>query len=339
VQEGEIRYRRASITKSESYCCDVTIIGFGVAGLYATYCCGLAKLRACIAEFMPVPGGQCTTLYPDKRMHGAPGFTDIKAKDYVSALSSQCLPHADKILFNHNVVNISRSDNNEFIISTDHCVISSRFLILATGIGGCVPNIPTDITLNVDKSSDFIQNYCVDMNLYTEKRVIVAGGGDSAIDFATELSAIANQVILIHRRENFSCEPTKLKTIHELVESGKVCLKLHYDILAIVESEGIRYVKIRRQGASEEEKIATDHIIFCYGFSSKRKLIPGLETMGIQTVNSMIRIDITTMETAINDCYAIGDVVTYPDKKRSVVSCFFEADRAVRVIRDKIGRV
>jgi thioredoxin reductase (NADPH) len=318
---------------------DVIIIGVGVAGLYAAYCCGfLAALRVCIVESAAIPGGQCVTLYPRKKMYGVPGFPDITARDYISILSDQCLPHAATSLFNQKINCISRLENEFFQVGANRESISSKFLILATGIGDAIPNIPSDILLNIDNASDFVQHYCINMNLFAGKRIVIAGGGDSAVDFAIELSMIAEEIVLVHRRPDFSCEPAKTSVINELSNAGKILLKLNHDILALEESDAGRYVKIRGRNALNTEEIMTDHIIFCYGFSAKHSTIRGLEEMGIQSKNFLIEVNIETMKTSVNDCYAIGDAITYPGKKKNVVSCLFEADRAGRAIRNKVDQ-
>jgi thioredoxin reductase (NADPH) len=318
---------------------DVVIVGAGVAGLYASYCCGfLSALRVCVIESMAIPGGQCETLYPRKTMYGVPGFPDILARDYISILSAQCLPHAAMTLFGQKVDGISRLEDGFFKIDTDHGSIISRFIILATGIGDAVPNIPSSISLKIEADSDFIQHYCINMNLFTGKRIVIAGGGDSAVDFATELSMIAKKVVLVHRRADFSCEPAKVSIINGLANSGKILLKMNYDILALEESDTGRYVRIRGRNDTAPEEIEADHIIFCYGFSARQSTIHGIKEMGIQIKNCLIEVKMENMETSVRDCYAIGDAITYPGKKKNVVPCLFEADRAARAIRDKIGQ-
>jgi thioredoxin reductase (NADPH) len=298
----------------------------------------LAALKACVVEAAAIPGGQCETLYPRKRMYGVPGFQDIVARDYISVLANQCLPHATATLFGQRVNRVSRIGAREFKIDTDQESVVSRFLILAIGIGDTVLCVPENILINIDNTSDFIQHYCSSVNLFAGKRVVIAGGGDSAIDFAIELLMIAKQVILVHRRSEFSCEPSKLRIVNELAEAENISLKLDYDILELEESAIRRCVRIRRKKDINIEEITIDHVIFCYGFSVKPPLICGLEEMGIQTNDFPVKVNIETMETLINGCYAIGDAITYPGKKKNVVPCLFEADRAVRAIRDKVVR-
>jgi thioredoxin reductase (NADPH) len=296
-------------------------------------------MRVCIIESMAVPGGQCIALYPRKKMYGVPGFPDITAREYISILSEQCLPHAITALFDQKVNSISRLENGFFKIDTGHDSVTSRFLILATGIGDAVPNIPSDISMDVAGASDFVQHYCNNVNIFAGKRIVIAGGGDSAVDFATELSMIAKRVVLIHRRSDFSCEPAKMKVVAELANAGTIVLRMNHDILAIVEESGIRRcVRIRERNSTDAEEIEADHVIFCYGFSAKQSVIRGLEEMGIQTKNFLIKVNVENMETSISDCHAIGDAITYPSKKKNVVPCLFEADRAARAIRNKIGQ-
>lgn len=330
---------------------DVAIVGGGVAGLYSAYCCGLAGLTCALVEALAIPGGQCAALYPDKKMYGTPGFDSVRAKDFVAALSEQCLPHTKYQLFGFNVEHIARTDSGEFTLSVQkktqsvcsvsdfdkkNISISSKYLILATGIGDMRPNIPSTI-LGVDgisKDSDFIQFYCLNLLLYKNKNVIIAGGGDSAIDFAIDISSVAKHVKIIHRRNKFSCEPSKLKMISALEDSGRLDVMFERNICKVSECGGMRTVTVVDTDLHELE-METDHIVFCYGFSANLGNL--LDGTGIKTENGRVSVDINSMETSVENCYAAGDVVSYVNKKRNVVPCFFEADRAVRSIKSKIS--
>jgi thioredoxin reductase (NADPH) len=298
-------------------------------------------LRACLIEATVNPGGQCRYLYPDKRMYGVPGFADIRARDYIEILAAQCLPHAACVLFEHKVLNISKDSDGLFEIATDQSTITAKYIILATGIGNVVPNIPASIQGldKLDNSSDFVQFYCINMNLFDGKDVIIAGGGDSAVDFAIELVRISRRVTLIHRRAEFTCEPSKVAILRHLAESNKLTLKTNANITGLEESEGCRTVLVNENSSDIIETLRTDHVIFCYGFSTQQSIIPGLTAMGLYESNGAIGINIETMETSISNCYAAGDVVTYLSKKKNIVPCFFEADRAVRSIKSKMDLV
>jgi thioredoxin reductase (NADPH) len=284
---------------------------------------------------MKSPGGQCAAFYPDKRMYGVPGFSDMNARDYISILEKQCLSRVDRVLFGNRVHEISRSNSGLFDVVADCNSVRSRFVILATGIGDMVQKIPSNISINVGECSDFIQHYCADIKLFTGKRVVIAGGGDSAADFARELSDVAAEITIVHRRDYLTCDSSKSEYVHNLFLEDKICLKLNCNIVALEESDTERWVVVRKRDL-ELEELAVDYIIFCYGFSANQSNISGLDLMNLKVNNHLVVVDFESMETSISGCYAAGDGITYPGKTKSVVSCLFEADRAVRSIKNEM---
>ncbi|MDR0744534.1 MAG: NAD(P)/FAD-dependent oxidoreductase [Holosporales bacterium] len=312
---------------------DVVIIGAGVAGLYAAYCCGISGLSCCVIDSLPQAGGQCVALYPEKNIYGVPGFINVKAKDYIEILSNQCLGYAKETFFNQKVQHISKTKTGKFCVKTAENTIFSKHLIIASGIGDMKPNVPNNVkglsTLKQD--SDFVQHYCMKLDIYKGKNVIIAGGGDSAVDFAINIAPIAKKVFLIHRKDKLTCEACKLSELRKLCNSSKLELSLENQILEI-EDNSKRIVR------TTKKEFEVDHIVFCYGFLPSCNLIDGLTNLGMHIENGVINSDINTMETAIENCYAAGDVASYVNKKKNIVPCYFEADRAVRSIKSKISK-
>jgi thioredoxin reductase (NADPH) len=320
----------------------VAIIGTGIAGLYSAYCCGILGLSCCVIDSLPKVGGQCAILYPEKKVYGAPGFVDIKAKDYISCLSNQCLPYAKEIFLGLRTQHILRLENGIFRVATScgrvnlptnsATQIMAKYIILATGIGDMKPNVPINIKGVMELKSDFVQYYCMRLNLYKEKNIVVAGGGDSAVDLSLDIVFVAKKVVLIHRRDKLNCEDHKLSKLKKFVDLGKLDIVLETQILEITENGSKRTV------ITDNTVFETDYIVFCYGFMPSSNLILGLKELGLQEKNNLIEVNINTMETSIEDCYSVGDATTYQNKKKNIVSCFFEADRAVRSIKNKISQ-
>lgn len=338
-------------TSSFNFGADVAIVGAGCAGMYASYCCRLANIDCLIIDSLPTPGGQCIALYPEKKMYGVPGSDDLVAKEFIAKLSEQCLKNNEKKFFGYRVEKISKEGKSFKLTLEQKCKttcstsynasknvhVKAQYLILATGIGDMRPNIPQTIkgVDKISKESDFIQFYCINLTLYRGKDVIIAGGGDSAVDFAIDISSVAKSVTIIHRRDKFSCEEAKLESVSKLEKERKISIIFEHNISELREKDGIRIVKtIDKYGREHEFK--TDHIVFCYGFiASLGNLAKDLD---FKLKNNLIEVDISSMETSVENCYAAGDVVTYENKKKNVVPCFFEADRAVRAIKTKISR-
>jgi thioredoxin reductase (NADPH) len=193
----------------------------------------------------------------------------------------------------------------------------ARYIIIATGIGDMLPNVPDNIS---GVTNDFVQFYCMRTDLYRDKDIIIAGGGDSAVDFAIYIKSTAKSVTIIHRRDKLKCSSHKMNMING------IDLKLSHAILSIEKDHRI---------ITDKGSFTADYIVFCYGFRVEPVDIGGLQNLGVYFENGLIMVDIDTMRAGNDRIFAIGDAVTYANKKKNLVSCFFEADRAVRVIKSE----
>jgi thioredoxin reductase (NADPH) len=315
--------------------CDVAIIGAGVAGLYAAYCCGINGLECAITETLDTAGGQCTALYAEKVLYGVPGYGGVTAGKFIENVANECLPSAKYKFFGCNVEEITKANDSAFVIRfqrrhtrTTH-EITARYLVIATGIGEMVPGIPPGIAglERLDANSDFVQYYCLREDFYRGKNVIIVGGGDSAADCAIMAANVANSVVLMHKKPKLRCEAAKLSRIKELQKSGRLTVALEHKVLEVVENSGKRTV------IANDVVFEVDHIVFCCGFVVSNRMLSMFDGLGLETESNLIKIDINTMLTSVRNCYAVGDVITYTDKKKNVISCLFEADRVVRMIK------
>ncbi|MDR2666695.1 MAG: NAD(P)/FAD-dependent oxidoreductase [Holosporales bacterium] len=318
----------------------VAVIGAGVAGLYATYCCGISGLECVLIDALVFTGGQCTALYPEKKIYGVPGFNDVLAKGFVESLSGQCTTFAKKLLLGKKVESISVTEDDSFVIrlcdvsSKQQSHVNAKHIIVATGIGDMIPSIPRAVLENNsnDNPPDFIQHCCIRVDFYKGKNIVVSGGGDSAIDFVINVAPLAKSVTLLHRRDKFTCEESKLKDLDNLHKNGKLQLLLEHSVSGIEKGNVITVDK-----NSKKIVLCADHLVFCHGFLTSCGSVFGLQEQGLKMEGGLVEVDINTMKTSLKNCYAIGDVVLYPNKKRNIVSCFFEADRAVRMIKNEIA--
>jgi thioredoxin reductase (NADPH) len=267
-------------------------------------------------------------------MYGVPGHPDIKACDFVSLLSKQCLEFASDVFFGSCVYRVTRLNDGLFKIDFANMSAFAKYIIIATGVGSMVYNIPSDIDGLTEIKSNFIQGYCTDLHLYEGKDVVVSGGGDSAVDLATLISTVAKRVTVVHRRD-LTCEPSKLEKLYGA--QRRVSVILDRKIVKLKEESGkVRTIIMRNTKSGNTEEIKTDHLVFCYGFTTRKRNFFGLENEGLRMENSLIGVDFATMSTSMKDCYAAGDVIAYPYKEKNVVSCFFEAGACVRAIKGKI---
>lgn len=300
---------------------DIAIVGAGVSGVYASYCCGISGIDCCLFDTLSCPGGQCTTFYPDKKTYGIPGFLDIKACDFIELLKKQASSFSTIYdLFNEKITKIKK--DGAFFVLNDRYIVD--YIILATGIGNMKPSIPPGIA-GVDRNDGFVQYYCMKADLYKGKDVVIAGGGDSAADFAINISQIARKIILVHRRDKLTCDANKIEILQKL---SNVEIKLSHNIISVENNSSV---------TTDKETFNVDHVVFCYGFRADPNFIDGLSELNIKTDNkNLIAVDLETMQTNVDKVFAIGDAITYKNKKKNIISCFFEADRAVRMIKSKM---
>ena len=338
-QNKNITEEHACLISGSSGLCDTTvaIIGAGVAGMYAAHCCHLTNIDCVIVDELLTLGGQCEALYPNKIIYGVPGYDGITARSFINKLTAQCITEDITKFVGYKVDRITKNQCFEIHAKNvcnqrNEIIIRCKYLILATGIGEMKPNIPKDIRGITDSSisSGFIQFYCLNHTIYRNKDVIIAGGGDSAVDFAIDISSIANSVAIIHRRDTFSCDEHKISILSNLSEKINIIMSQK-----ITEIECERHIIHTIDDKSDKHLYKCDHIVFCYGFVANSENL--FQILGIETEKNLVKINIDDMTTSLDNCYAIGDAVTYKNKKKNIIPCFFEADRAVRMIKTKIS--
>lgn len=293
----------------------IGIIGAGPAGLYAAYSCNNKNLPYIVFSCDSKVGGQCIAYYLNKTINNLPGILNISADKFINNLYNKCKFNKSNLLLN-TYVSVKKED--EFVILSNDKEYKFKYVILATGMGRLQPIIPPNIhNFHELKSKNFIQTYCTEIDLYSNKIICIAGGGDSAVDYALRISQVAKKVILIHRRNALSCQFEKVQL---LVERGNIEIKLNYQILSL---------ELNKIFTDKEPQIYADYIIFCYGFSPDNNYLNQLQ---LEMQNNKILVDLQSMETSIKHCYAIGDVVIYPKKRRNILSCCWEAEQAVESI-------
>lgn len=306
---------------------NVAVIGAGVAGIYASYCCGVSGLSCVLFDVLSRSGGQCTAFYPDKKVYGVPGISGVFACDFISLLQDQASSFGttDNV-FNQKIVRVLKEEDVFEIQSASGSKYYADHIILATGIGDMLPNVPSSVEgIDSPENEEFVQYYCMKLDLYRDKEVIIAGGGDSAADFAINISRIAKQVTIIHRRDMMTCDHQKMELIKNI---RNINLRLSTNIKAIEDGHKV---------ITDSEVYHPDYIVFCYGFRSSPDTILGLTELGVRKENNLISVDFRTMQTKADKIFAIGDAIIYENKRKNIVSCFFEADRAVRMIRSQMA--
>jgi thioredoxin reductase len=298
---------------------DITIIGGGPTGLFASFYAGMREMSVKIIDSLPQLGGQLIELYPDKYIYDVGGFPKILAKDFVANLVTQAHYSKPEILLGETALSVER-DGDHFVLKTDKGVHLTRTIILTAGIGAFRPR-KIGLKEEVEFEEKTLHYGIKDLSIFKEKNVVVCGGGDSAVDWALMLEDIASNVTLVHRRERFTAHET---SVNQLLES-KVDVKTSLNVKAIEGEDGNVKELVLASKDGSEERIAVDHLIVNYGNISS---LGPLKEWGVDMDRNSIIVN-SRMETNIEGIYAAGDVTTYDGKVKLIAVGLGEAPIAV----------
>ena len=298
---------------------DVVIVGAGPIGLFAVHQLGINGLKSEVIDNLDKAGGQCIELYPDKPIYDIPGIPVCTGEELTKNLIKQIEPFKTNFHFNERVQEISNENNNWVIKTSKNKVFISPNIIIAGGVGSFEPR-----KLSLKDSEKYEGNnifYSVsDKNKFKGKKVSIFGGGDSALDWALELSKIS-RVTLIHRRNEFRGASHTVKEITKLSNAGKLALKTKYQLSAIEGDKNIKSITIKHD-EGKTEKIETDYILSFFGLIMK---LGPIAEWGLNMDKKTIQVNTENFETNKKGIFAIGDICTYPGKLKLILSGFHEA--------------
>ncbi len=299
---------------------DVTIIGGGPVGLYAAYYSGFRRLRTKIVESLTALGGQITALYPEKPIFDVAGFPRIVGRALVDNLVEQAMQYHPAVSTGETVGSLTREPNGTLRLATDRETHATRVLLITAGIGAFHPK--TFKKPEIDSFEGTGLYYFVkSFQEFKDKRVLIVGGGDSAVDWANGLLGVAREITLIHRRDEFrAAEDSVDKMLHSPVK-----VKVFYELRRL-EGEGkVERAVIYQNKTNVDETIEVDAVVASLGFLSTLGPIQG---WGLELEHDSIRVS-TRMETNLPGVYGAGDIVTYPGKVKLIATGFGEAATAV----------
>lgn len=298
---------------------DITIIGGGPTGLFSSFYAGMREMSVKIIDSLPELGGQLIELYPDKYIYDVGGFPKILAKDFVANLVTQANYSKPEILLEETALSVER-DGDHFILTTDKGVHLTRTILLTAGIGAFRPR-KIGLAEEVDFESKTLHYGIKDLTIFQDKKVVVCGGGDSAVDWALMLEDITSSITLVHRRERFTAHET---SVNQLMNS-KVEVKTSVAVKSIVGEDGNVRELVLTSKDGEEESISVDHLIINYGNISS---LGPLKEWGVEMNRNSINVN-TRMETNIEGIYAAGDVTNFDGKVKLIAVGLGEAPVAV----------
>lgn len=303
---------------------DILIIGAGPTGLFAVFEAGLLKLKCHLIDALAEPGGQCAEIYPKKPIYDIPGFPEVLAGDLVDNLMEQIKPFSPGFTLGERAETIEKTEDGSFIVTTSKGTQHmAPVVVIAGGLGSFEPRKPpiADIGKYEDKGVSYIIR---DPEIYRDKKVIIAGGGDSALDWSIYLSEIASEVSLVHRRSDFRGALDSVEKVSKLAKAGKINLITQAEVIGLKGEDNLGSVIIRHNGKTQEEEEKTaDAFIPLFGLSPK---LGPIANWGLEIEKNAIKVDNTfDYQTNIPGIYAIGDVNTYPGKLKLILCGFHEA--------------
>ena len=300
---------------------DILIIGAGPTGLFTVFEAGLLKLKCHLIDALPQPGGQCSEIYPKKPIYDIPAFPEILAGDLVDNLMKQIQPFQPAFTLGERAQSIQTQDDGTFIVTTNKGTKHHAPIVaIAGGLGSFEPRKPPipNIADFEDKGVEYIIR---DPELYRDKDVVIAGGGDSALDWSIFLTDVASSVTLVHRRNEFRGALDSVEKVQELKDKAKIQLITPGEVVGIVGEKKLTGVTIKQADGVFEKPC--DHFIPLFGLAPK---LGPIADWGLEIEKNAIKVDNTLdYQTNIPGIYAIGDVNTYPGKLKLILCGFHEA--------------
>jgi len=319
---------------TERHVTDVAIIGAGPVGLFAIFECGMLKMRCHVIDALDAPGGQCAALYPEKPIYDIPGYPRIDALDLVHNLEAQAAPFEPVYHLGQRVERVTALDGGARLEleTSSGTVIEATAVIIAAGVGAFGPNRPPLDGLEAfeGKSVHYLVKRRED---FRGRRVVIAGGGDSAVDWALSLHDVAEHVYVVHRRAKFRAAPESVARMEKLAEGDKLELVVPYQLDGLVGEDGqLAAVRVATLDG-ETRELPADSLLAFFGLAMN---LGPIAEWGLNLERNLITVDQTTCATSLPGVFAIGDIASYPGKLKLILSGFSEAAMAAHAIHPRV---
>ena len=312
---------------------DIIIIGAGPTGLFAVFEAGLLKLRCHIIDALPQPGGQLAELYPKKPIFDIPGYPSVGAGELIDNLMEQIKQFEPGFTLSEQATTIDKQEDGTFIVTTNKGTqVHGKAVAIAGGLGSFEPRKPV-----IDNIADYeekgVEYFVKNPEQFRDKKIVIAGGGDSALDWSIFLAEVASEVTLIHRRNEFRGALDSVDKVIELKQQGKINLVTPAEVVGIKGDGHVEAIVVEKEG--ETFDIATDYFIPLFGLSPK---LGPIANWGLEIEKNAIKVDNSLdYQTNIEGIYAIGDVNTYPGKLKLILCGFHEATLMCQSVYNKLN--
>jgi len=306
---------------------DIIIIGAGPVGLFTVFEAGLLKLRCHIIDVLPQAGGQLTEIYPKKPIYDIPGFPEVLAGDLIDNLMKQIEPFKPGFTLGEKAISIDAQEDGSFIVTTESGTQhKAPNIAIAGGLGVFEPRKPPveHLDLFETKGIDYIIK---EPKKYKDQRLVIAGGGDSALDWTIYLQELAKEITLVHRSGSFRGHPDSVQKVMDLNAQGKIKLKTYTEVKELKGNEHLTSVKTFNKKEEQDEWIETDYFLPLFGLSPK---LGPIADWDLEIEKNAIKVNTLDYSTNIPGIYAIGDINTYEGKLKLILCGFHEATLMVQ---------
>jgi len=302
---------------------DIAIIGAGPVGLFAIFEAGLLKMRCHLIDYLPQPGGQLSEIYPKKPIYDIPGFPSVLAQELVDNLVKQAEPFNPTYTLGERIESLEKIGERDFVLTTNmDTKINASVVVIAGGLGCFEPRKPEVENLVQYENGKGVSYMVLDPEAYRDKNLVIAGGGDSALDWTIFLANVAKKVTLVHRSESFRGAPDSVNKVMALAAEGKIDLFLNTNLTKVSGDTVLQNVTVVDSKTKEEKVIVADNLIPLFGLSPK---LGPIENWGLNIDKNAIEVNTDDYSTNIEGVYAIGDINTYKNKLKLILCGFHEA--------------
>jgi ferredoxin/flavodoxin---NADP+ reductase len=306
---------------------DLIILGAGPAGLYAGFQAGLRNMKAMVIDSLPLPGGLLATFYPDKPVYDIPGFSSIRADDFIKALLNQYARFQTQIplVLSEKMVSLTKTDQGYVLTNDQGKSYQCQYVLIATGSGTLLPRpLPLDVT----SVKDHVHYAMTNLRQFQDKDVVVLGGGDSALDWANTLLPIANNVLIIHRRSDFRA---LADSVSQFQSKGTILTPYDVSEMKWVDDR----IQLAITGVLDQTKqvVTADEIVVCYGFVACPSLY---HQWGLHASQEGIVVQ-PNLETNLANIFAVGNAAAYPGKSKTIATAFGEVASVMEQINGRLN--
>lgn len=312
---------------------DVAIIGAGPVGLFAAFECGMLKLSSVLIDALDEVGGQCAALYPEKPIYDIPAHPAIEAGALIAQLEAQIAPFSPTRLLGRRVEAVHGQAGAFMLRTNKGDEIHARAVLIAAGAGAFGPNRPPLDGLEAYEASGAVQYYVRRREDFRGRRVVIAGGGDSAVDWALQLKEIADKVYVVHRRPKFRAAPETASQLDQAAARGEIEMVIPYQLHALHgdgHGDGGTLTAVEVADLDGATRLLeADRLLPFFGLSMD---LGPIAAWGLDLERSHVAVTAATCETSVPGIFAIGDVATYPGKLKLILQGFSEAAMAAHAI-------